>query len=41
MRSSKSEKMGELPCMVYSALNLRGVLRNEGDAYVLAIGYYK
>lgn len=30
-----------LPCMLYSALNLRPFLKQSGDWYKIAIGYYK
>lgn len=37
----KGERDERLPVMLYSALNVRPFLQNEGDWFHIAIGYYK
>ncbi len=39
--TGKGERDERLPVMLYSALNVRPFLQNEGDWYHIAIGYYK
>ena len=37
----KGQRDEQLPCMLYSALNVRPFLVGEGDWYHIAISYYQ